>query len=505
MSVCKAYCCGGASQDVVDDKTKKHIQKLKTHGLERSLRPELAVPAERRSPVRINIYDLSTRNKSLKRVGFGIYHVGVVVFEIEWSFGESLEHTNGTGLFCCQPGTAGAITRTMFLGDTTLSPMQVDTILHRLENEWPSRGYHILHRNCNHFAQCFCNHLSTIEPLRIPAWCNRAARVADKVVPKKLATSVQRKVSGENGPPKATSSTAPAKPVAHLPRSIIPYRWYANPSIVQPPKYRINIGGTIAVFSSGAQGQAPGVSYGDEDPDSGCSPLGDGMWSSANAESAVPRFSPLTTPLDVTATSSCGSPCDPGSARARGGSTSVTSTFSAVEIEEIDPLRRIRRPPHAGQPMSPSLSSSSTTNATPLLRAVSFGREPPAAEPKVDLGSGAIVGSKTRAMPGDLRDLDKGDDVQRDTDPPPLEHASGMGSLETGTFSPILETPCAWNEEENENMTWLQGTEQQGVGENGQAASLKYLDPNAHPVLVDHKQPVNCNTTRPLKTTKSRK
>lgn len=38
--------------------------------------------------------------------------------------------------------------------------------------------------------------MSTRERLVIPAWCNRAARVSDKVLPQKLATKVQRMLDG---------------------------------------------------------------------------------------------------------------------------------------------------------------------------------------------------------------------------------------------------------------------------------------------------------------------
>eukprot|EP00796_Vickermania_ingenoplastis_P007387 gene7387-5201_t len=257
-------CCRCSDEDVVEKATEEHVRRLRQKGLERCPAPELCVPVERRSKVRLNVYDLSRKNKMLKKVGFGIYHVGVVVFGIEWSFGEAVDARDGTGLFYCPPGCAGYVSCSVEVGDTTLSPTQVDTILHRLENEWQSRDYHILHRNCNHFAQRLCDLLSTVEPLKVPAWCNRAARMADTVVPRVVATKIQHKVSGGQGPPK---SSPPRRTDRGLPQSVIPDGWYLNPSIVQPPKYRYNIGGVYTAWTE-PNGQFSPTSNGEtEEPE----------------------------------------------------------------------------------------------------------------------------------------------------------------------------------------------------------------------------------------------
>lgn len=227
--------CCGSNDDVADSKTARRIRELKEeHGIEQCLSPTL-VAVERSTSVFANIYNLSSKNEKLRNVGMGIFHCGIVIYGIEWSFGESIERATETGLFCCQPGMAGQLFRSLYLGDTTMSPAQVDTILHRLENEWKSSEYHILHHNCNHFSQAFCNLLSTNERLRLPDWCNRAARVADAVVPQKVATSIQYKVSGRSIP---KAAPARKRKEARMPASIIPALWYTHPSIVQEPKYQ---------------------------------------------------------------------------------------------------------------------------------------------------------------------------------------------------------------------------------------------------------------------------
>lgn len=268
-------CCPGES-DVVEDKSiATEIQSLSAKGIERCKCPELQVSHECRTIVTLNIYHLTHRNKPLRKLGIGIFHVGVVIFGMEWSFGESIQGGNSTGLFFHTPGLAGVGFKTVEIGQTTLSPVQVDTILHRLENEWKSCDYHILHRNCNHFAQHFCDLLSTITPLRVPSWCNRAARITDKLIPRLIASKIQKKLNKNVQPPKASGPpgsspktksggstdvsiddvSSPRRSARNsilsgtpeggvgtqrncLPPSVIPEGWYNHPMIYQMPKYR---------------------------------------------------------------------------------------------------------------------------------------------------------------------------------------------------------------------------------------------------------------------------
>lgn len=184
--------------------------------------------------VHVNVYSLLKRNDCFKKIGMGVFHCGIVVYGIEWGYGECMDPNTASGLFCVCPGhAAGSLYRTICLGVTTRSPEQVDTILHRLENEWRSADYHILAHNCNHFAQRFCDMLSTVQKLQLPAWCNRAARVCNKVVPRRLASYIHRMM--DEPPPKATPA-APSR-VRELPTSVIPPLWYNYYCVSKNPRY----------------------------------------------------------------------------------------------------------------------------------------------------------------------------------------------------------------------------------------------------------------------------
>ncbi|KPA79082.1 hypothetical protein ABB37_05607 [Leptomonas pyrrhocoris] len=227
-------CCGTGATSGVTSKNVNQLRHLKEMGIARSPGPRLR-RTEVQIPITLNVYSLLESNAKLSKMGMGVYHTGVVVYGIEWGYGEVVENPNASGLFCVHPGqAAGTLYRTIRIGYTTRSPMQVDTILHRLENEWRSSEYHILHHNCNHFAQAFCDLLSTTEKLQVPAWCNRAARVGDRIIPRRLATKVQHMMDDE--PPKAVAPS-PCCNINEVPLSVVPREWYLHPSIFQPLRY----------------------------------------------------------------------------------------------------------------------------------------------------------------------------------------------------------------------------------------------------------------------------
>ncbi|CCW66067.1 unnamed protein product [Phytomonas sp. Hart1] len=226
--------CCSCKGDPIIQKRSTEFNNLSDLRLRRSHPPKL-LREETTVAVTLNVYSLTDKNVHFWRFGLGIFHCGVVIYGIEWSYGEVSDNPNASGLFCVHPGmAAGALHKTFTLGRTQKSPMQVDTILHRLENEWRSCDYHILHHNCNHFAQRLCDLLSTSEKLKIPAWCNRIARITDKVVPRKLAKRIQRMFSEDTlQVPKSVQRGC----ISEIPVSVIPKGWYLHPSIKQPPRY----------------------------------------------------------------------------------------------------------------------------------------------------------------------------------------------------------------------------------------------------------------------------
>mmetsp|Transcript_22054 Transcript_22054/g.42343 ORF Transcript_22054/g.42343 Transcript_22054/m.42343 type:complete len:461 (-) Transcript_22054:123-1505(-) len=143
-----------------------------------------------RLPVRLHIYDVSQedsvhklnkwlagKNSPLKFGG--VFHAGVEVNGLEWSYGMSLSETQ-PGISCVEPRMhpAHRYRQTVKLRSTTLSGEEIAELISGLAEEYPGDDYDLLRRNCCHFADDFCRRLGAG---RIPGWVHRLARIGARV------------------------------------------------------------------------------------------------------------------------------------------------------------------------------------------------------------------------------------------------------------------------------------------------------------------------------------
>jgi len=141
-------------------------------------------------PVFVNIYDVSqeesvhklnkwlANRRSPLKFG-GVFHAGIEVNGLEWSFGLSLVETL-PGISCCKPRVhpAHRFRQTHRLKNTTLSAEDIGDMISKLLEEYPGSDYDLLRRNCCHFADDFSRRLGAG---RIPRWVHRLARVGAQV------------------------------------------------------------------------------------------------------------------------------------------------------------------------------------------------------------------------------------------------------------------------------------------------------------------------------------
>jgi len=141
-------------------------------------------------PVYVNIYDVSQeesvhklnkwlahRNSPLKFGG--VFHAGIEVNGLEWSFGLSLAETL-PGVSCCEPRVhpAHRFRQAHRLKNTTMSAEDIGDLISKLLEEYPGSDYDLLRRNCCHFADDFSRRLGAG---KIPRWVHRLARVGARV------------------------------------------------------------------------------------------------------------------------------------------------------------------------------------------------------------------------------------------------------------------------------------------------------------------------------------
>jgi len=114
--------------------------------------------------------------------GFGVYHSGVVLFDTEYTFagGESTL----TGVYSHRPrqqppdgpdGSRWQFKETVDLGACEYTKAEVKEMVSELQKGFKANSYHLTSRNCNHFAEAFCQMLG----VTFPSWVNRLANVGD--------------------------------------------------------------------------------------------------------------------------------------------------------------------------------------------------------------------------------------------------------------------------------------------------------------------------------------
>ena len=126
-----------------------------------------------KTPVLLNLYDLSPANDCLFNVGLGLHHSGIEVNGTEYSFG-----SGGAGIFESPPRVApGAKFRQQIeLGSYDGGSRELQQALDDLRSDFGAGDYNLIKKNCNHFA----NALSwKLLQKTIPGYVNRIAEVGN--------------------------------------------------------------------------------------------------------------------------------------------------------------------------------------------------------------------------------------------------------------------------------------------------------------------------------------
>lgn len=129
--------------------------------------------------IRINVYDISQANQYTTYAGVGIFHTGIEVFGREFAYGGHPE--NSTGIFATNryeaPGPV-KFRQTIEIGLSRYNREEIDFMIQQLGEKYTGLKYHLLLRNCNHFADEF---VSKLTGKNIPPWINRLAHIAVSV------------------------------------------------------------------------------------------------------------------------------------------------------------------------------------------------------------------------------------------------------------------------------------------------------------------------------------
>lgn len=121
----------------------------------------------------LNVYNMSEVSGGvfsgfLNSLGMGMFHVGVQVYDEEWTFNPRgpIGCNYGSGVVMQEPGIHPTYSyhESVILGSTKLSEEETKAVIQRLKNEWSIESYHELRRNSVTFAEELCKALGVRPP-----------------------------------------------------------------------------------------------------------------------------------------------------------------------------------------------------------------------------------------------------------------------------------------------------------------------------------------------------
>lgn len=133
----------------------------------------------------LNVYNMDgaeSYNYLARAVGLrGVFHVGVEIFGVEWSFASVEDASFTSGVYGTAPRSSpgGVFLESIPLG--RIGPRTahgVWAILCQLSGQWLAADYHPISRNCIHFCRTFCKELGVQSP---PKWIGGLVDTADSV------------------------------------------------------------------------------------------------------------------------------------------------------------------------------------------------------------------------------------------------------------------------------------------------------------------------------------
>lgn len=145
----------------------------------------LAMAALEARSVILHVYDLpdcESTNRWLFSVGLGVYHTGLEVGGMEFSFSDQ-------GIVKCAPMRCPAppredgeprflnLRQSIELGVFHGSANEVSQVVRSLREDFAPGTYHVVSKNCNAFSNAFSERLIGVS---IPRWVNRLAATAGR-------------------------------------------------------------------------------------------------------------------------------------------------------------------------------------------------------------------------------------------------------------------------------------------------------------------------------------
>src|SRR3989338_6423044 len=159
------------------------------------------MPSIPKTEIHLNVYDLIDNNNYFT-YGLGIYHSGLQIGGTEYTFGRE-------GAFTHEPKKApqAPLRETIYLSTIELPRDRITSIVDEVSREFNTTKYHLLKRNCNHYAKALydriidrCGRVAKEKSVSIPGYVNRMAWLGSKfsclIPPEIVNTAVPSSADG---------------------------------------------------------------------------------------------------------------------------------------------------------------------------------------------------------------------------------------------------------------------------------------------------------------------
>lgn len=101
------------------------------------------------------MYHVTSLNKALELVGFGLYHTSVCLFGLEFSYGGHNDESPGTVVVHKGNSAGLKLKESIPVGVTYFDFNEINSITDNFGDFWTGIEYDPFRRNCNHFTQHF--------------------------------------------------------------------------------------------------------------------------------------------------------------------------------------------------------------------------------------------------------------------------------------------------------------------------------------------------------------
>lgn len=127
--------------------------------------------------VYLNVYHVTSLNKVIELMGFGLYHTSVGIYGLELSYGGHRDDSPGT-VVVYEGNSAGLTKKEKIpVGTTYFNLEEINNITDYFGEYWSGQEYDPFRKNCNNFTERFIRYICNNGECYYPKYINRFTKL----------------------------------------------------------------------------------------------------------------------------------------------------------------------------------------------------------------------------------------------------------------------------------------------------------------------------------------